>query len=93
MGDTAVDIDSLTEQVIGCAIEVHRTLGPGLLESVYYECLVIELRLAGLRVVGDQPVHIEYKGQRVAAALKVDVLVEGCLVLELKATHPSTTRT
>ena len=88
---SAVALDLLIETVIGCAIAVHRALGPGLLESAYRECLIIELRLAGLRVVSDHAVHIEYRGQRVPNALKVDLLVEDCLILELKAVdriHP-----
>jgi GxxExxY protein len=91
MKRTAEEIDSLSENVIGCAIAVHRTLGPGLLESIYRECMIIELRLAGLRVVGEQPVHIEYRGRRVANALKVDLLDEDGLIIELKAVdriHP-----
>jgi len=86
-----IDIDELTRKVIACAIEVHRILGPGLLESVYRECLLIELRLAGLRVDVEKRVAIEYKGHRIADALKIDLLVESCVVLELKAVerlHP-----
>jgi len=86
-----VDIDALTEKVIGCAIEVHRTLGPGLLESVYRECLIIELRAAGLHVESERRMAIDYKGHRVAEALRIDLLVDGRLVLELKAVerlHP-----
>ena len=85
------DIDILAEQVIGHAIEVHRALGPGLLESVYRVCLLIELRAAGLRVEEEKRVPIEYKGRRIPDAFKIDVLVEGRLVLELKAVerlHP-----
>ena len=85
------DIDALTEKVIGCAMEVHRALGPGLLESVYRECLIIELRAAGLQVESERRMHIRYKGHRVAEALRVDLLVEKRLVLELKAVerlHP-----
>ena len=85
------DIDILAEQVIGHAIEVHRALGPGLLESVYRVCLLIELRAAGLRVEEEKRVPIEYKGRRIPDAFKIDLLVEGRLVLELKAVerlHP-----
>jgi GxxExxY protein len=85
------EIDALTEKVIGCAIEVHRALGPGLLESVYRECLIIELRAAGLHVESERRMDIDYKGHRIAEALRVDLLVEKRLVLELKAVerlHP-----
>ena len=82
---TDVDVEALSERIIGCAIEVHRVLGPGLLESVYRECLIIELRLAGLRVEAERRVALDFKGHRVADALKLDLLVEGCFVIELKA--------
>ena len=85
------EIDDLAEQVIGCAIEVHRALGPGLLESVYHQCLIVELVLAGLKVDSERAVDINYKGHQVTRALKIDILVEDCLVLELKSVdriHP-----
>ena len=63
---------------IGCAIEVHRTLRAGLLESVYTECLQRELRACGLFVERERPVPIIYKGERLQAVLKVDLLVERC---------------
>jgi GxxExxY protein len=53
----------LTEKIIGCAIEVHRILGPGVLESVYRECMIIELRRANLQVDIERHVSIDYKGQ------------------------------
>jgi GxxExxY protein len=84
-------INRLTEQVIGCAIEVHRELGPGLLESVYRECLAMELDAHALGFESERHIPIDYKGQRVRGALKLDLLVEGCLVVELKtveALHP-----
>jgi GxxExxY protein len=85
MWPTDDEIDALTEGVIGCAIEVHRTLGPGLLESVYRECVLIELRANQFSVELERSVPIEYKGHRIRTALKVDLLVEGRLVVELKA--------
>jgi len=91
MMQTDVDIESLSNQIIGCAIEVHRVLGPGLLESVYRECLIIELRLAGLRVEVERRLPIDYKGHPIEGTLVLDLLVEGCFVLELKAVekiHP-----
>jgi GxxExxY protein len=84
-------INALTERVIGCAIEVHRTLGPGLLESIYRECLAMELAMNQLSFERERHVPIDYKGQRVRGALKLDLLVEDCLVVELKtveALHP-----
>jgi GxxExxY protein len=79
------EVQALTETIIGCAIEVHRTMGPGLLESVYRECLIVELRASRLHVEGERPVSLEYKGERIKAKLTLDLLVEGCVVVELKA--------
>ena len=77
--------DRLSGEVIGAAVEVHRTLGPGLLESVYEKCLIRELELQSLNVVKQQHVRIEYKGFVFEETLKFDILVEGCLLVELKA--------
>lgn len=78
-------INALTEKVIGSAIEVHRHLGPGLLETIYRECLMVELNSEQLRFECERFVPIDYKGRRVRGGLKLDLLVEGCLVVELKA--------
>jgi GxxExxY protein len=91
MERTAAEIEALTEKVIGSAIEVHRTLGPGLLESVYRECLVIELTARQLRVESERRVPIDYKGHRINGELKLDLLVDDCVVVELKSVervHP-----
>ena len=85
MAHTPGDIESLTERVIGCAIEVHRALGPGLLESVYRDCLLIELREAGLKVDHERRVAIAYKGRPIAGGLKLDLIVDERLIVELKA--------
>jgi GxxExxY protein len=88
---TELLIDELTELVIGCAIAVHTALGPGLLESIYQDCLVIELTLAGIEVSREHPVPIEYRGQRLRRELKIDLLVDGRLVVEVKVAdrlHP-----
>ena len=77
--------NGLTEKIIGAAIEVHRTLGPGLLESVYEECLALELDLRGLKFERQKPLSIQYKGRRVAADLRIDLWVERQVVVELKA--------
>jgi GxxExxY protein len=79
------DLYSLTQKIIGCAIEVHRVLGPGLLESAYRDALSIELRLHELRVEIDRPVHLDYKGQRLTGTLRLDLVVEETVVVELKA--------
>jgi GxxExxY protein len=88
---TSAEIESLTERVIGCAIEVHRALGPGLVESVYRDCMLIEMRLEGLKVERKRRVAIEYRGQRIPASLVLDLLIERSLVVELKTVeriHP-----
>jgi GxxExxY protein len=75
----------LSRQVIGAAIEVHRVLGPGLLESVYERCLIRELELRGIASISQEKVLIDYKGSTFEETLRFDVLVEGCLLVEVKA--------
>ena len=75
----------LTETIIGAAIEVHRDKGPGLLESIYEWCLVIELQLRGLAVKSQDCVLVEYKGHKREESLRFDVLVEDCVLVEAKA--------
>ncbi|MGH7786266.1 MAG: GxxExxY protein [Candidatus Binatia bacterium] len=77
--------NQVTERIIGAAIEVHRALGPGLLESVYGECLAVELELCGLRYESQRPVPIIYKERMVGTELRIDFMVEECVVVELKA--------
>jgi GxxExxY protein len=88
---TSERIASLTEKIIGCGIEVHRTLGPGLLESIYRDCLVIEMRAQNLSVERERRVKLAYKGQSLSAKLRLDLLVDGVVVVEVKAVdrlHP-----
>jgi GxxExxY protein len=75
---------ALTEQIIGAAIEVHRVLGPGLLESAYEECLCHELTLRKLKFVRQVPVPVEYKGVKLDCGYRLDLLVEDRVILELK---------
>jgi GxxExxY protein len=85
------EIDALTEKVIGCAIKVHETLGPGLLESIYCACLAIELMDQGLHLECERPIVVTYRGKRVVGTLKLDIVVEGSVVIEVKAVerlHP-----
>jgi len=77
--------DPLTGQVIGCAIEVHRALGPGLLESTYQQCLARELVLHEVQFKLEYPLSVEYKGIHIDCGYRIDILVEGQLILELKA--------
>jgi len=88
---TDAELDQLTERIIGCGIEVHKTLGAGLLESVYRECLLIELRAAALHVVGEQWMKLKYKGTPLVPQLRLDLLVDDRIIVELKAVeriHP-----
>ena len=80
-----LEINEITDRVIGAAIEVHRHLGPGLLESAYEECLCYELSRSGLRFERQVPLPVEYKGLRLDCAYRLDLLVEGSVLVELKA--------
>ena len=77
--------DQLSNIVIGGAIEVHRLKGAGLIESIYERCLMRELELRALAAVNQRLVKIEYKGMVFEEPLRLDVLVEDCLLLELKS--------
>lgn len=78
-------INDLSYKIIGCAIEVHKILGPGLLENVYEKCLLEEFRLQGLNAKSQVPVPIEYKGVKLGTNLAIDILVEDLIVVELKS--------
>ena len=78
-------LDELTYEVIGCAIEVHKHIGPGLLESVYEKCLLRELALRRIAFKSQVWVPLQYKGIKLDAELRLDILVEDILCLELKA--------
>ena len=91
MDPRSQDINTLTRRVIGAAIQVHKTLGQGLLESVYQQCMQIELRRRSLVFEFGRRITIEYAGQRFPNALVIDLLVEGQVIVELKAVqelHP-----
>lgn len=85
MKPTKKYLDELTYSVIGCAIEVHKYLGPGLLESVYEKCFMRELTLRRIQYANQLSVPLEYEGVLVDAQLRCDVLVEDILLVELKA--------
>ena len=87
-GIEEAEVDAvLSGHVIGAAIEVHRVLGPGLLESSYQACLAHELTLRGLAWVQQKEIPLRYKDVRVHSAYRIDLLVEGRLVVEVKATE------
>ena len=77
--------DPLTEKIIGMAIEVHKGLGPGLLESAYEACLSHELTSAGLQISRQLPVPLSYKGINLECGYRADIVVENTVLLELKA--------
>ncbi len=78
-------INDLSFKTVGCAIEVHKHLGPGLLESVYHNCLVDELESHGIRVKTQIHVPVLYKGKDLGGHLKLDILIEDLIIVELKA--------
>lgn len=77
-------VNALTWKIIGCAIAVHKALGPGLLESAYLACLIEELRSAGLKVEVGVPVPLVYRGIKLKCGYRLDLLVEDTVILELK---------
>ena len=84
--------DRLSREVIGAAIEVHRNKGPGLIESIYERCLLRELELRSIPATTQKIVRVEYKGLVFDEPLRFDILVDSCLLVELKAVevlHPS----
>ena len=77
--------DEISNKVIGCAIEVHRSLGPGLLESTYEQCLAREMDLSGIAFKLQSPLPVEYKGIKLDCGYRVDMLIEDKLIVELKS--------
>lgn len=75
----------ITYHIINCALEVHSSLGPGLLESVYQKAMVHELKLRGFQVESELSIDVDYKGINVANGLRVDILVDDEVVIELKS--------
>ena len=84
------DLNSITGQVIGAAIDVHRTLGPGLLESAYEACLAYELTQNGLHVERQKPLPVVYKQVNLDAGYRLDLLVERRVIVELKSVDSMT---
>jgi len=79
------DLKDLSYQINGAAIEVHKFLGPGLLESVYHKCMKKELAERGISFVSEMAVPVVYKGVEIETDLRCDLFVENCIVVELKA--------
>lgn len=80
-----MNINQITEIIIGCAIEVHRNLGPGLLESTYEECLTFELKSEGLKVIRQKPIPLIYKEIKLDCGYRLDLLIEDKVIVELKS--------
>lgn len=78
-------LDRLTNQIIGAAIDVHRELGPGLLESAYEECLGFELAVRGIRFERQKHLPLIYRGQTVGTGYRIDLFVEDCVIVEVKS--------
>jgi GxxExxY protein len=79
-----METNQITEKIIGCAINVHKCLGPGLLESAYEECMVFELKNAGLRIERQKPIPVVYKEIKLDCGYRIDLLVENNVLIELK---------
>jgi GxxExxY protein len=77
--------NEISEKIIGCAIEVHKSLGPGLLESVYTECLFYELLKAGLYAEKQKPLPLVYKEVKLDIGYRIDIIVENKVIIELKS--------
>lgn len=82
---TQKSINQISYQIIGAAMEVHRQLGPGLLESVYEECFIEEMKLRNLTVDSQLKVPLFYRGKSLKTELRLDILVENTIIVELKA--------
>jgi len=81
-----MNANTISHDVIGAAIEVHRFLGPGLLETVYHQCLLKEFDLRDIRYISESPIKAKYKGLEFDTAYRMDILVENTLIVELKVT-------
>ncbi len=86
--DEKTKLDLITRRIIGAAIEVHRTLGPGLLESAYQACLAFELRQLGFKVEEQKPLPVVYKEVKLDCGYRMDLVVDDSVVLEIKAVEP-----
>ena len=82
---TQKELNNMAYKVVSCAIEVHKLLGPGLLESIYEECFIEELKSTGFRIISQEKIPLVYKGKILKSELKLDILVNECIIVELKA--------
>jgi GxxExxY protein len=79
-----MEFDVLSDKVIGCAIEVHKELGPGLFEKVYQQCMALELSNQGINFESEKPIGIHYKGTEIQYAYRLDLLIDNQIIVELK---------
>lgn len=89
--NTQKQINELTYEIIGCAIEVHKHLGAGLIESIYHQCLIEELKSKNINYQSELKLPIIYKGRELETDFRCDLYIENCLVVELKSVseiHP-----
>ncbi len=89
--EVPVEIERLAAAAVNAALAVHRTLGPGLLEDAYRQCLALELNQVGIKTESEKTLSLKYRGHSIANAYRVDLLLEGKLLIELKAVesiHP-----
>lgn len=84
-GIVSMEINKLSKRIIGAAIEVHRTLGPGLLESAYEQCLCHELNLQKISFERQKELPVTYKGMKLDCGYRLDIMVENAIILELKS--------
>jgi len=82
---TQKELNEIAYEIVGCAIEVHKQLGPGLLESVYEECLIEEIKRNTLLVESQKKIPLIYKGKLLNTELKLDIVVNNCIIVELKS--------
>ena len=80
-----MDINQLTSKIIGAAIEVHKTIGPGLLENIYEECVSVELSKRGIPFERQKDIAVEYKGIKLESKYRIDILVNNLVIVELKS--------
>ncbi len=82
---TQKQVNDLAYKIVGCAIVVHNYFGPGLLESVYEECFIDELKNKGMNVISQLEIPLEYKGKKLRNNLRIDLLVNDLIIVEIKA--------
>jgi len=82
---TKKEVTQMSYEIVGCAIRVHKELGPGLLESIYEKCLKYELELNGFEVIQQQKIPVKYRGKEMDIDLRLDLLVNDTIIIELKA--------